>query len=152
MHAQFILSMLSSEKVFKEILHFYYQYDRNGHPCPWDMKFSILADPSLVIITMFLVCQIYAKEWRIRRFLKNASIIYFLPPNYCYVPLGWGAMKLTISCLLLLKMLIQNRIKIGTVVLETKTLTDDNGCLPMAIGLPNDSGDLKTFVLEKRWD
>lgn len=61
-------------------------------------------------------------------------------------------MKLTISCLLLLKMLIQNRIKIGTAVIETKTITDDNGCLPMAIGLPNDSGDLKTFVLEKRWD
>ena len=150
MHAQFVLSMLSSEKVFKEIMHFYYQYDLNGHPCPWDMKFAILADPSFVIITMFLVCQIYAKECR--RFLKKCINYIFLPQNYWYIPLGWGAMKLTISCLLLLKMLIQNRIKIGTAVLETKTLTDDNGCLPMAIGLPNDSGDLKTFVLEKRWD
>ena len=88
MHAQFVLSMLSSEKVFKEIMHFYYQYDLNGHPCPWDMKFAILADPFFVIITMVLVCQIYAKECR--RFLKKCINYILFTPKLLVCPLGVG--------------------------------------------------------------
>ena len=56
----------------------------------WFMKFTILVDPSLVIITIYryLVCLIY--EFELRRFFKK-YINFF--------------MKFTISCLLTLKML-----------------------------------------------
>ena len=50
-------------------------------------------------------------------------------------------MKFKISCLLTLKMLHTNLVKIGPVVSEKKMLTDD-GCKPIAIDHLSDSGDL----------
>ena len=41
------------------------------------MKFTILVDPSLDIITIYLVCLIYAWKYR-RRFLRNTPILHFL--------------------------------------------------------------------------
>ena len=47
------------------------------------------------------------KDWpsssREEDFLRNTAILHFLPQNY--LPLGWGVMKFTISCLLTLQML-----------------------------------------------
>ena len=47
------------------------------------MKFTILVDPSLVIITIYLVCLIYAFEER-RRFLKG--IMHFHYMTYMATP------------------------------------------------------------------
>ena len=51
------------------------------------MKFTILVGPSLVIITIYLVYLNHAPELT-RRFLRNTSILHFLPQNY--LPLGVG--------------------------------------------------------------
>ena len=44
------------------------------------MKFTILVDPSFVIITTYLVCLIYAWELR-RRFLKKYSKLTLFTPK-----------------------------------------------------------------------
>ena len=66
------------------------------------MKFTILEDPSFVIITTYLVCLIYAWELR-RRFLKQYSNFTRLTPKL--PPLWVGGHEITISCLLTLQML-----------------------------------------------
>ena len=78
-------------------------------PCPSTrtaaqgvMKFIILVDPSLVNITLYLVCLINACS-REEDIWRNTSILHFLPQNY--LSLGRGVMKFTISCLLTLQML-----------------------------------------------
>ena len=56
------------KKIFKEIMHFHYM--TYGHTLaqelspwwPWVMKFTILVDPSLIIIIIYIVCLIYARE------------------------------------------------------------------------------------------
>ena len=63
------------KKLLKEIMHFYYMTymatpPPTRTPAPGVMKFTFLVDPSLVIITTYLVCLIYAWELR-RRFLKK---------------------------------------------------------------------------------
>ena len=45
-------------------------------PLPKGMKFRISVDPSLVIITIYSVCLIYAMEWR--HFLKKIMQFYDL--------------------------------------------------------------------------
>ena len=67
-------------------------------PAPGIMKFTILVDPSFVIITIHIVCLNQATEYR--GSLINTSILLFLHPNY--LPLGRDVMKFTISCLLTL--------------------------------------------------
>ena len=72
-HRYFILSLSDicmgvEKKIFKEVMHFHYMTSLYGHalakkkPDPGVMKFTILVDPSLVIITIYLVCLIYAWE------------------------------------------------------------------------------------------
>ena len=75
------------------------------------MKFTILEDLSLVIITMYSVFLIYAQKVR-RRSLKKYM---FLIQNF--LPLGWGrgGMKFTISRLLTLQMLQTKFGKVGPV-------------------------------------
>ena len=51
------------------------------------IKFTILLDPFLVIISNLRVCLIYAQEWR-RRFLKKYINFSLLPQNY--LQLDWG--------------------------------------------------------------
>ena len=60
--------------------------DLYGHalaknPCPGIMKFTILVDPSLVIITIHLVCM--------EDVFFNTSILHVLAQNY--LPLGLGS-------------------------------------------------------------
>ena len=55
------------KKILKEIMHFHYMTCIMPHPstrtpAPGVMKFTILADPSLVIINIYLVCLIYSWE------------------------------------------------------------------------------------------
>ena len=52
------------------------------------MKFTILEDPSLVIITTYMVCLIYAWELR-RRFFKEIQQFYTFYLKITF-PLGWG--------------------------------------------------------------
>ena len=65
---------LGVKKIFKEIMHFHYltymamTYQKN--PCAGVMNLTLLVDHSLVIVTTYLVCLIYAWEWR-SRFLKK---------------------------------------------------------------------------------
>ena len=54
-------------------------------PTPRVMKFTILVDPSLVIITTYLVCLI--KDWEKRRFFKEIQQFYPKIP----FPLGGGS-------------------------------------------------------------
>ena len=84
------------------------------------MKFKILVDLSLVIISIYLVCLIIACEYRRRFFFRdNTSIFLFFIPNY--LPFEWWVMKFNISCLLMLQMLhikFWQIVKIGPEVLE----------------------------------
>ena len=60
------------------------------------MKFTILVDPYLVIIATYWF--VFSMSGiREEDFLRNTTILHFLPPNY--LPFG------TISCLLTLQML-----------------------------------------------
>ena len=87
---------------FFHLMHFY------GHtlaqePLPQGvMKFTILVDPSLVIIIIYLVFLIYALELRRISFKKYINFKLFTPK---LPPLGVRVIKFTISCLLNLKML-----------------------------------------------
>ena len=69
-------------------------YDLYGHaleqePLTQVMIFIILVDPSLVIITTYLVCLINAWEWK--RFLNKYSNLKLLTPKLR--PLWGGVMK-----------------------------------------------------------
>ena len=66
------------------------------------MKFTILVDPSWVIITIHLICMDHARS-REDNFVRNTSILHFLPQNYLL--LCWGVMKFEISGLLFQQML-----------------------------------------------
>ena len=69
------------------------------------IKFTILIEPSLLFITIHLVCLKHASEQN-RDLLKIYNVHQFntfLPKNYLL--LGWGVMKFIISCLLSLQML-----------------------------------------------
>ena len=65
------------------------------------IKFKILVNPFLVIITIYSVCLTYAQEWR--RFLKKYINLTLFTPKLS--SLGNGLMKYTISCLLTQQML-----------------------------------------------
>ena len=81
-HYYYILNLFDlclglEKKTLSELMHFHYMtymatpYTRI--PQPGVMKFTILEDPSIVIITIHLDCLIYALEQR-RRFLKKLCI------------------------------------------------------------------------------
>ena len=61
----------------------YMSTPQHKNPCPEGHEIDNLVDPSLVIITTYLVCLIYAFEYR-RRFLQKCiNLILFtqkLPP------------------------------------------------------------------------
>ena len=61
------------------------------------MKFTILLDPFLVIITNLRVCLIYAQEWR-RRFKKKQHQFFTF---YCKIISNWfgggGVIKFPVS-------------------------------------------------------
>ena len=55
---------LGEEKIFKEIVHFHYitfiDMTRHKSPYPGVMKITILVDTSSGILTLYLVCLLYA--------------------------------------------------------------------------------------------
>ena len=53
------------------------------NPCPWVMKFTILVGHSLVSITIYLVCLIYAQKLR-GRFLKKHCVFQYV--TYMVMP------------------------------------------------------------------
>ena len=58
---------LGVNKIFKGIMHFLYMTDMamplHKKPCPPGViKLTILVDPFMVIITIYIVCLIYASE------------------------------------------------------------------------------------------
>ena len=101
----FVLCLGVKKKIVKEIMHFYCMTymttpQHIKTPAPGVMKFTILVDPSLVIITKYLVCLINAWEQRRRLFKKYINFTLFTQK----LPSLW-VMKFTISYLLTLKML-----------------------------------------------
>ena len=95
------------KKIFLKKLCIYTMYLIQLHPstrtpAPEVMKFTIVVDPSLVIINVHLICWKHAPEQR-RKFFKITSILHFLPQNY--LPLGRGVMTFTISCLFTLQII-----------------------------------------------
>ena len=98
------------KKIFKEVMHFHYMTymatPQHKNPCPEVMKFTNLEEPSLDIITLYLVCLNHAQEQR-RRFLNKYINFRLFTPKL--PPLetegGGGVIKFTISCLLTLQML-----------------------------------------------
>ena len=56
------------KKIFKEIMYFHYMTymtkPEHKNPGPGVTNFRILVDPSLVIITIYLVCLIYKKIFK----------------------------------------------------------------------------------------
>ena len=81
------LSLGVEKKIFKEITHFIWPRPSTRTPAPGVMKFTILVDPSLVIITTYLVCLINAWEQRRRFFKKYINFTLFTPK---LPPLGMG--------------------------------------------------------------
>ena len=69
-HHYYILGLsdlcLGLEKIFKrnnaDSLYAFYGHVQTQNPCPVVIKFTILVDPSLVIITTCLLCLLYAWE------------------------------------------------------------------------------------------
>ena len=81
---------------------------RHKNPCPWGYEIYNFSRPffSHDYYTLILYGPCNGVEKKI--FLRNASILYFLPQNN--LPLGWGDhnkfyIKFTISCLFTLQML-----------------------------------------------
>ena len=62
----YVLCLGVGKKIFKDIMHFHYMTymvtPSTITIAPGVMKFTILVDPSLVIITMYLICLISACE------------------------------------------------------------------------------------------
>ena len=109
-HHYYILSLsdvcLGDErKIFKEIMHFYYMtyMVTPQNLTPGVMKFTILVDPSLFIITTYLVFLINTWEQRRRCFKKYSNFTLFTPKLPLFPQLG--VIQFTISCLLTLQML-----------------------------------------------
>ena len=103
------------------------------------MKFTILVDPSLVIITIYLVCL------GVDKIFKEIHQFQLFTPKL--PPLGDGGKRIYIFSLPY-RCYISNLVKIGPVALEKKILThdgrwttDDDGCQPIAIGHLSHSGN-----------
>ena len=133
---------------FKILVHPYMATPKHKNPVPGVMKFTILVDPSLVIITIYF-CLINAWKKR-RRFLKNCSNFTLFTSKL--PPLWMGVMKFIIS--LSYRCYTPNLLKIAPVVLDKKMLThdgrrttDDDGRQPIAKGHLSDSGHLKNTKL-----
>ena len=97
-HHYYIFSLsdlcIRRKKIFKRNNAFSL-FDLYGHaaaqePRPGVMKFTSWVDPSLVIITItyFVWNMPLSRE---EYFVRNTSILHFLPKNY--LPFGWGVMK-----------------------------------------------------------
>ena len=88
------------------------------------MKFTILVNPSLVIITIHLICLNHASEKR-RSFFKKYINFTLFTPKLRYLPLGGGSWNLQFLVSLPYRCYIPNLVKIGPGVLEKKMLTHD---------------------------
>ena len=82
-------------------MHFHYRtymaMAQDKNPAPWVMKITILVDPSLVIITEYLVCLINAWEQR-RKILKKRMQFHYMTlwPRPCTRTPAPEVMKFTI--------------------------------------------------------
>ena len=101
------------------------------------MKFTILVDPSLVIITTYLVCLIMPGSRE--DFLRKTSFSTFYPKTT--TPLGGGHEIYNFLSPYPTDATYQILVNIGSVVLHQKMLTKDGRQL-IAIGHLSDSGDL----------
>ena len=109
------------------------------------MKFTILVDPSLVIITIYLVCL------GVDKIFKEIHQFQLFTPKL--PPLGDGGKRIYIFSLPY-RCYISNLVKIGPVALEKKILThdgrwttDDDGRQSIAIGHLRYSVDLKIIQI-----
>ena len=120
-HQYFILNLSDlcmgvEKKIFEEIMHFHYMTymatPQHKNPCPEGHEFYNLGRPfpGHHYYILSLVCLKYASEQK-SRFLRNTSILQFLPKNY--LPFGTGGgggvgchdIYNFLSCLLTLQML-----------------------------------------------
>ena len=79
-------------------------------------------------------------------FLRNTSILHFLPPNY--LPVGWGSWNCKFYVSLPYRCYIPKLVKIGLVVfwdedVNGQPTTNYDGCQPIVIGHLSHLGDLK---------
>ena len=100
---------LGVETIVKERIHFHYTsymaMPEHKNPAQRVMKFAILVDPSLVIITIYLVCLNHFQKQK-RRLKKKQNITFILFTLNLPPPLsGGGVTKFIISCLLTIQML-----------------------------------------------
>ena len=97
------------KKIFTGIMHFQYMTQmatpKHKNSCPGGHENYNFYRPFLVIITIYLVCLIYSQEQRRRFFKKYINFKLFTTK---FPPLGMGIMKYTISCLLILQMILTN--------------------------------------------
>ena len=109
-HDYYILSLsdlcLGVKKIFKGTMHFHFMTyiatPQHKNPCPGGHEIYNFVDPSLVMITIHLVCLNHAPEKRRRLLEKYINFTLFIPKLH---PIGMGIMKFTIPCLLSLRML-----------------------------------------------
>ena len=80
-------------------------------------------------------------------FLRNTSILHFLPGNY--LPLGWGSWNLQFLVSLRYRCYKPNKIKIRSSWedVNARRMTDDDVRQPIAIGHQSYSSDLKIECL-----
>ena len=69
------------------------------------MKFIILVDPSLVLITAYLHCYTVIVSLGVEKIFKEIHTLYTFYPKIITRWDGGGGMKFTISCLLTQQML-----------------------------------------------
>ena len=109
-------------------MHFHYMIyvatPQHKNPCPEGHEIYNLGGPflKLVIITMHLVCMNHALKKR-RRFLRNPSILHFLPLNHLHFV--WGPWVLQSLVSLPYRCYKPNLVTIGSVVIGKKILTND---------------------------
>ena len=111
------------------------------------IKVTISVDPSLV--TKFVWSMSGSRE---ENFLRNTSILHFLPQNY--LPLGVGVMTFTISCLLTIQILHTKFDKYWPNSsweedVYARRTTYDDGRQPIARVHLSYKGDLK---IKRNWD
>ena len=108
-------------------------------PAPGVMKVTILVDPSLVIITIHLVCLDHAPEQK-EDFLKNTSVLHFLPPKLPPLGVGVGGVFLSLTN----RCYKPNLVKKSPVVLEKKMFMHNGRRTPTHSNRSlSYSGDLK---------
>ena len=122
-------------------MHFHYMTYMVTHqrknPCPGGHEIYNLGRPFLGHHYYKLILSETCPRVQKKIFLRNTSILHILPQNYLHF--GWGSCNLQFLVSLPYRCYIPNLVKIGSVDLAKKMLTDDDACQPIAIGHLSDS-------------